>query len=310
VTDPATSTSRVWTYTYNSYGQVLTENGPRTDVSDVTTYTYYSCTTGSQCGQLNTVTNAAGQITTYNAYNAHGQVTQITDPNSVVTTLAYDLRQRLTDRCVGGTLPACTGGEKTSYEYWPTGLLKKVTMPDASFVSYTYDAAHRLTVITDGLGNHINYTLDAMGNRTATATYDPLNVLSTAQSKVFNTLGQLSQQIGAAGTAAVTTAFGYDNNGNQTTINAPLGRNTTNQYDELNRLKQVTDPATGITQFGYDANDNLTSVTDPISKVTSYTYTGFGDLKTQASPATGVTTNTYDSGGNLATSTDARNVVL
>jgi RHS repeat-associated protein len=301
--------SRTWTYTYTNYGQVLTEDGPRSDVSDLTTYTYYSCTTGYQCGQLNAVTNAAGQLTTYNVYNAHGQVTQLTDPNNVFTTLAYDLRQRLTDRCVGGTLPTCSGGEKTTYEYWPTGLLKKVTLPDASFVSYTYDAAHRLTAITDGLGNHINYTLDAMGNRTATATYDPLNVLSTASSKVYNTLGQLSQQIGAAGTAAVTTAFGYDNNGNQTTINAPLSRNTTNQYDELNRLKQVTDPATGITLFGYDANDNLASVTDPLTKVTSYTYTGFGDLKTQTSPATGVTTNTYDSGGNLATSTDARNVV-
>jgi RHS repeat-associated protein len=182
-------------------------------------------------------------------------------------------------------------------------------MPDTSFVSYSYDAAHRLTAVTDGLGNHINYTLDAMGNRTATATYDPLNVLSTASSKVYNTLGQLSQQIGASGTAAVTTVFGYDNNGNQITINAPLARNTTNQYDELNRIKQVTDPATGNTLFGYDANDNLTSVTDPINKVTNYTYTGFGDLKTQASPATGLTTNTYDTGGNLATSTDARNVV-
>ena len=57
--DTATSASRTWTYTYNSYGQVLTADGPRTDVSDVTTYTYYSCTTGYQCGQVHTITNAA-----------------------------------------------------------------------------------------------------------------------------------------------------------------------------------------------------------------------------------------------------------
>ena len=56
VTDTSVSPneSRTWTYTYNSFGQVLTEDGPRTDVSDVTAYTYYTCTTGSQCGQLNT----------------------------------------------------------------------------------------------------------------------------------------------------------------------------------------------------------------------------------------------------------------
>ena len=107
----------------------------------------------------------------------------------------------------------------------------------------------------------------------------------------------------------MTTTFGYDNNGNQTSTAAPLARNSTSLYDELNRLKQITDPASGITQFGYDANDNLTQVTDPRSLVTSYAYNGFGDLVTQTSPDTGVTTNTYDSGGNLDTSTDSRGAV-
>jgi len=126
---------------------------------------------------------------------------------------------------------------------------------------------------------------------------------------VFDTLSQLSQDIGSAGTAAVTTTYGYDSNGNQTTIAAPMSRNSTNQYDELNRLKQITDPGNGNTLFGYDANDNLLSVTDPRSLVTSYTYSGFGDLKTQGSPDTGTTTNTYDSGGNLKTSTDGRGAI-
>jgi RHS repeat-associated protein len=118
----------------------------------------------------------------------------------------------------------------------------------------------------------------------------------------------LSQQIGSAGTAAVTTAFGYDNNGNQTTINAPLARNTVNAYDELNRLNQITDPANGITAFGYDANDNLTSVKDPTNLTTTYVYNGLGDLKQLVSPATGTSNNTYDSGGNLKTSLDARSL--
>ena len=123
-----------------------------------------------------------------------------------------------------------------------------------------------------------------MGNRTAENTYDPSNALRRTHTRVFNTLNQLWKDVNAAGTAAVTTTFGYDNNGNQTTINAPLSRNSTSLYDELNRLKQITDPASGVTQFGYDANDNLTSVTDPRSLVTSYTYNGFGDLKTQTQP--------------------------
>jgi RHS repeat-associated protein len=307
--DTVTGVSRTWTYTYDGYGRVLTEDGPRTDVSDITTYAWYSCTTGYQCGQLHTITNPLGHVTTYDSYNAHGQPIQITDTNGLVTSLAYDLRQRITDRCVGGTLPGCAGGELTHMDYWPTGLLKKVTNPDGSFIEYFYDAAHRLTEIRDGALNRVVYTLDAMGNRTAENTYDPSNALRRTHSRIYNTLNRLWKDVNAAGTAAVTTTFGYDNNGNQTSTAAPLGRSNSSLYDELNRLKQITDPASGITQFGYDANDNLTSVTDPRSLTTSYSYNGLGDLLTQTSPDTGVTTNTYDSGGNLDTSTDSRGVV-
>src|SRR6185437_12819153 len=92
-----------------------------------------------------------------------------------------------------------------------------------------------------GSGNSIDYTLDALGNRTAEYVYDPSNVLHRTHSRVFNTLSQLHQDVNAAGTAAVTTTFGYDGQGNQTSIAAPLVRNTANAYDELNRLKQITD---------------------------------------------------------------------
>jgi len=298
VTDTATSTSRTWSYTYNSFGQVLTEDGPRTDVSDTTTYSYYACSSGSECGQLQTIANALGQVTTYNTYNAHAQPLTITDSNGVVTTLAYDLRQRLTSRQAVG--------ETTAFEYWPAGLLKKVTQPDGSFLLYTYDNAQRLVQIQDSEGNHIDLTLDAMGNVTAENVRDSSGALALTHTRVINSLNQFWKDIKAAGTSAVTTTFAYDGNGNLTSANAPLARNTANLYDELNRLKQVTDAASGTTQFGYDANDNLTSVTDPRSLLTTYAYNAFGDLKTQTSPDSGVTQYAYDSGGNLHTRTDAR----
>jgi RHS repeat-associated protein len=299
--DTSTSESRTWSYTYNSVGQVLTADGPRTDVADVTTYTYYTCTTGYQCGQVETITNALGQVTTYNTYNAHGQPLTITDPNGVVTTLTYDPRQRLTSRTVGS--------EQTTFEYWPTGLLKKATLPDGSYIEYAYDAAHRLTGVNDSQGNRIAYTLNAMGNRTKEDVFDPANALTQTRTRVFNTLNRLTQEIAAAGTPAVTTTFGYDDNGNQTNINAPLGRSTVQAFDELNRLTTVTDPATGITSYGYNALDQLISVTDPRTLATTYAYNALGDLQQQVSPDTGTTTNTYDSGGNLKTSTNARGII-
>jgi RHS repeat-associated protein len=290
--------SRTWTYTYDGYGRMLTAKGPRTDVNSTTTYTYYTCTTGSQCGQLQTVTDPVGNVTTFNTYNAHGQPLTITDPNGVVTTLTYDARTRLTSRQVGS--------ETTSFSYYPTGLLKQVTLPDSSYVLYTYDSGRRLTQITDGAGNSIQYTLDAMGNRTAEKTYDPSSTLHRTHTRVYNALNEIYQDVNAANTSAVTTTYAYDNDGNQTSIAAPLSRNTINVYDPLNRLSQITDPNSGNTYLTYDAEDDLTAVTDSRSLTTSYGYNGFGNVKTQSSPDTGTTTSTYDSGGNLATSTDAR----
>jgi RHS repeat-associated protein len=298
VTDTSSNASRIWTYTYNNYGQVLTVRGPRTDLNSTRAYTYYSCTSGAQCGQVQTMTDELGHVTTFNSYNVYGRPLTITDPNGVVTTLTYDAGQRLASLTIGG--------ETTSVSYYPTGLVQKVTRPDGGFLQNSYDGAHRLTQIADGLGNRIVYTLDALGNRVADSLDDPSNALALIRNRVFNSLSELSQQIGSAGTSAVTTSFGYDNNGNQISINAPLSRSTAKQYDTLNRLVQITDPGSGVTTFGYDANDHLTSVMDPRALTTSYTYDGFGDLVQQSSPDTGVTVNAYDSAGNLSTSTDAR----
>jgi YD repeat-containing protein len=300
ITDTTVSpnVSRTWTYTYDAFGRKLTAQGPRTDVNSTRTFSSEKCASGSPCGQLQTVTDELGHVTTLNAYNAYGQPVTITDPNGVVTTLTYDARQRLTSRS--------TAGETTSFAYYPIGLLHTVTLPDGSALQYSYDGAHRLTQIADGLGNQIVYTLDALGNHIAESYYDPSNALTLARNQVFNSLSELYQQIGSAGTAAVTTTFGYDSNGNQISISAPLSRNTANQYDALNRLVQITDPGNGVTTLNYDVNDDLTAVIDPRSLTTGYAYNGFGNLIQQTSPDTGVTVNSYDSGGNLATSTDAR----
>lgn len=297
--------SRTWTYTYfNSglYGQVQTATGSRTDITtDVTNYTYYNCTTGGDCGHVDTVTNGLNQVTTFNTYNAYGQPLTITDPNGVVTTLTYDARERLTSSEVGT--------ETTSYSYWPIGKVKLVTLPDSSTVQFTYDGAHRLTAITDGAGNYISYTLDPFGNRTAENWYDPTSTLRRKHTRVFNTLSHLYQDINSAGTSAVTTTLGYDAQGNLTSSDAPMSRNTENQYDALNRLDQITDPNNGIIVLGYDANDNLGTVKDPRSLTTTYSHDGFNEVTQLVSPDTGTTTNTYDSAGNLKTVTDARSAL-
>ncbi|WP_301100301.1 DUF6531 domain-containing protein, partial [Propionivibrio sp.] len=139
LTAPLTGLPRTWTYTYNSLGQVLTADGPRSDVSDVTTTTYHAPTDPDlgKRGQLATLTNALGHTTQITAYDLNGNPLTVIDANGAVTTLTYDLRQRLTSRQIGSEL--------TTYQYDGVGQLTKITLPDGRYLSYSYDPAHRLT---------------------------------------------------------------------------------------------------------------------------------------------------------------------
>ena len=213
--DPVRSTSRTTSisYTYSSAvpGLVLTKviDGPRTDVSDISTYHYYphdaTCTPSTATpiidpitntspanlgcrGQLQSVTNALNQPTSYDRYNHHGQVEQMTDANGLVTTSTYDLRQRLLTRTVGT--------ERTSLVYDGVGQVTQLTLPDASQLNYSYDAAHRLTDVQDSLGNKVHYTLDSEGNRTNETTTDPANVLTKTLSRSYDALNRLQQVTG------------------------------------------------------------------------------------------------------------------
>lgn len=185
----ASGTARTWRYTYNAYGQILTATGPRSDVTDLTTYTYYSASDSdlAKRGNLASVTDALGHVTTFGAYDLNGRPLSISDPNGVVTSLSYDARGRLTQSSVGG--------EATAYRYDAAGQLIQITLADTSTLSYTYDAAHRLTAIQDSLGNRITYTLDAAGNRTREDVSDPAGSLVRTQSRVFDALGRMQNLV-------------------------------------------------------------------------------------------------------------------
>ncbi len=300
----AGASTRQWKMTYNAFGQVLTIDGPRTDLADVTTYTYYGA--ADRCaacrGNIKTTTNAAGHVTTFHGYDVDGQPTRITDPNGVVTTLSYDLRGRLRTRVVNA---GARNAETTRFDYDNAGQLAKLTLPDGTFLRYQYDAAHRLTEIVDGLGNAIQYTLDGMGNRITEDVFDPADRLTRTRRRIYDAQNRLTNDIGAADQVS---AYAYDLFGNLTTMTDPLSRKSELSYDALHRRLMVTDAAGGATRYGYDARDRLVSVQDPIGLVTTYTYDGLGNLTRLSSPDTGTATYVPDAAGNIVGATDARGV--
>jgi YD repeat-containing protein len=179
---------RVWRYTYYPDGQVKTVTGPRADVVDVTTYTY------DTKGNLATVTNALGRVTRYSNYDAHGRVGRVDAPNGTYTTFDYDARGWLHAQ----TLHAGQASLQTVFDHDGVGQIKRVTLPDSTFTDYTYDDAHRLTRVSDGLGNSVVYTLDLTGNRIREQVNDPGGVLARQISRVYDVTGKLTSETGAA----------------------------------------------------------------------------------------------------------------
>jgi len=298
VTDTATQQSRTWAYTYNILGQVLSANGPRTDVNDITTYSYYADNTANhKPGDLWKITNALGHTTTFTAYDANGRLLSLTDPNGLVIGFAYDARGRLTQKTVDGNT--------TAYAYDKAGNLTQTTSAAGVTHTFTYDAAHRLTDITDALGGKIHYTLDAMGNRTKEEILDNSGAVVKTRSRVYDALNRLAQDIGAYNQ---TTRYEYDANGNLTQVTDANGHATQHQYDSLNRLIRSTNALAGLTDYRYDGQDRLTQVTDANNHDTVYSYNGLGDLMQLDSPNTGITQYGYDSAGNRIGKTDAANV--
>ena len=275
----------------------ITVNGPRTDISDVTTQTF------NTTGALLQVTNALGQNVVFSDHNAEGLPETITDANGVITELRYTTRGWLDTK----TVKISPQDAVTNYDYYDNGLVKQITLPNGIELNYLYDEAQRLTTVTNGKGERIEYTLNDLGNKEAETIYSNTNDIKRQQERAFDELGRLLKNFGLNNQEL--EKFSYDGNGNVTQIANNNLISIVQVFDGLNRLKQVTDRANGETVYAYDDLDQLTSVTDPNDLQTTYSYNGFGFLTQLNSPDTGITSYTsYDLAGNLKSKTDARNV--
>ena len=297
-------------------GLPLSSTAARTDVDQTTRYAYYvtaataNCgTAGAAChqpGDLQRVTDPAGRSITFNAYDANGRITRMTDANGVITDIAYSARGWVTSRSIGGVT--------TTYTYTPFGEVESTMDPDGVVTTFAYDDAHRLTDITDAQGNRVHYTLDVEGHRIAEDTY-------------------------AAGAAAPSRhiARTFDNSGFPKTVKDGLDRTTHTisqgvdqllygyntadgvghyfDYDELKRVKRTSsnlpssDPFNPIytsQEYAYDLGDKVTRITPGDYIPTLYMNDAMGNGAGLDSPDTGVSTSTFDIVGNRVSYMDAR----
>lgn len=280
--DTATKETQVWTYTYTPLGSIETEDGPRTDVNDVTSYQY------SPNGRLWRIVNALGHVMEVLEYDPHGRPVKLKDENAVITTFSYDLRGRLVSQEMGGQV--------TVLSYDNKGLLIQAALPDQTTVGYEYDEADRLILKRDHWNNKTRYEYDINSNLTKQSIYAPDGLLQQQQNWSYDPTGKLKSTTGASGQI---TQYNYDKNGNLTGVTDANNQLTAHNIDALDRPVTTHYPDTGVVGKIYDSQDNLIAVTDAEGHTTRYSYNGLGQKTETNSPDTGITRYSYDKAGNL-----------
>ena len=311
-------------------GLLLTIDGPRTDVTDTVSYSYYLKTDESGCailggachhlGDLKSTTDGAGLSITFVSHDKAGRPTRVRNPNGILTDYTYSPRGWLATKIVRADTSGIPSSADaiTTIVYDPTGTVHSVQDPDGVTTTYTYDAAHRLTDITDANGARIHYTLDAASNRTNEQVLTSTGTVTRSLGRTFNPLGQLTALTDGLNRTVFAAGFAdsYDGNGNLVHSQDGLSVQQKQSYDGLNRLVstirdyQGTNSATANTQSvtSFDALDRVTGFSDPDGLNTTYDIDAFGNITGLHSPDTGTTTQTFDISGNPLISVNAANV--
>ncbi|XXF76805.1 DUF6531 domain-containing protein [Myxococcaceae bacterium GXIMD 01537] len=317
------NTSGTWTtrvevtkYTYDSSGLLVTEDGPRTDVNDATTYEYYSATGPvASAGRLKKVLRGTQVVAEYFDYNARGQAQRVVDGNGQETLYTYDAMGRVL------SVLGPDDAQPTTYLYSSAGRVQEVQMPRGNRLIYTYDSAGRLSSIgqtatatgtptsfdeearfvwgtsSTNFGRLLeeNYLQDGMEVRSTSYEYDAQGRRAVVRNERIGAGALRLTQFDEEGNIVSTQVGTYDGLGDT------LEPATTHLYDNLQRLVEVQPSAQ---EFKYDWHDNLTEVHETYGATgsnypkTYYRYDDFGRLVEVSSTTLGTRRYVYDVAGN------------
>jgi RHS repeat-associated protein len=234
---------------------------------------------------LDRLTEVERGSNTFNyVYDAAGNITRRTYPDSTVIDYTYDPLNRLSS--------ITNGGNTSTYGYNAASHQTTLTLPAGNgyVETRTYDAAGRLITVKSDKGGsvlaEITYTRDNVGN--------PLTETRTGTSAVSKTFsydnidrltGVCFQAGPCSGGSDPFIRWSYDGVGNRLTEQRPAGT-TSYSYDNADRMLTA-----GANTYTYDRNGNQLT-----GGGTTFTYDLANRTKTAVQGAT-TTTYSYDGDG-------------
>ena len=254
-TDSGTNTSHSINRTFFSNGDLYTESLAGT----VTTYAWH--TTGSSKGEIDTVTDAGGKITTHTNYK-----------RGVPQNVAYPLNVS-TSRIINntGTVESETDAlsRMTAYVYDSNNELTSIATPRTD--DYNISIVRGDPAVTPPLGS-------TESKRTRTLTRDIYKEV-----RVYDGFGNLRQTKLTDTNSGILLYRKFQLDAEGRVYRAYLPSNTVSptsyeqyQYDALGRLKTVTHPDGTTVHHDYLSN-NKRAITNERGYITTYSYRSYGN---------------------------------
>ncbi|MFV8250466.1 RHS repeat-associated core domain-containing protein [Bdellovibrio bacteriovorus] len=205
-------------------------------------------------------------------YDSWGNVTKVTDSAGRSTIRKFDPNTGflLESAVVGGaiqrykynsigqlvekSLVGSAGSLLTSIEYDAAGYVNKETLPDGSFLQFSYDlSGNQISAIqTSGVG----------APKTYTRSFDAFNRLSTVRDP-----------------SGGITSYSYNALGKLTTIKFPSEKSSHFEYDILGRVVSKRNPLGIVNSYEYDQRGQVVQEVDGNGNIRRYMYDETGRIK-------------------------------
>lgn len=244
---------KVWKWTWNVHGELLTSQTPVQAAAGQTTAYAYGAKggNGEVQGQLKSRTVPGAQTASYSR-NPLGQVTRAeTKDGSSQTVVAYDYSYDSAHRLQ--TVTDSRAGKSLTYTWTPGGRLARVIDSDGHSTSFAYDGVGRISSLTAPNGENVSFVWDAGGRLVEKRLNSGLR---TTQSWFED--GSLKQKANLfSATTLSSHVYTLDNQGRRAThtetINGSV-KNWTYQYDNLDRLTSASDGSAETTSYDIYGN--------------------------------------------------------
>ncbi len=269
---------RTTTYTYDEYGNRLTETDP---LGRTTEYSY------DLLGRVLTMTDPEGGETEV-AYDALGRVTSVTDPLGRVVHFEYDANGNQ-------TAFVDAADARATFDYDALSRLEAIHYPNGTSTTYTYDYHGNVLTETDPTGLVTLYGYDEAG-QLASLTTAYGTALAATTLYAYDDAGRPVSETDPLGH---TTVYAYDAAGQMVAVTDALSNTATYAYDAAGQLVGVTDPNGRATEFGYDDRGRLTTTVYADGSSEQRAYDDAGNLTRRASPCGLATRYVYDAAGQL-----------